>query len=151
VIQRTLRPGRQGRSGDMRDGHTAKRQSLREDEGGLASFLERYEVTLVVVRGNVAGEEHLLDQEKVVLGRGPGADIAFDDSEMSKEHAAIEWSGSGFRICDLGSTNGTFLNGKPVAAQDLAAGDRIELGRQLLQLRFEERPREPRVYLMPDD
>jgi len=135
----------------MRDGHTAKRQSLREDDGGLAGFLERYEVTLVVVRGNVAGEEHLVDREKLVLGRGPGSDLAFDDTEMSKEHAAIEWSGSGLRICDLGSTNGTFVNGKPVAAQDLSAGDRIELGRHLLQLRFEERPHEPRVYLMPDD
>jgi pSer/pThr/pTyr-binding forkhead associated (FHA) protein len=105
----------------------------------------------VVVRGNVAGEEHTLDREKLVLGRGPGVDLAFDDVEMSSQHAAIEWSGAGFRICDLGSTNGTFVNGKPVHARDLAAGDRIELGRHLLQLRLEERAREPRVYLVPDD
>ena len=134
----------------MRDGHTVKRSTLRQ-EGGFASFLERYEVTLVVVRGAVAGEEHRLDKEKLVLGRGPGVDVAFDDTEMSSQHAAIEFAGEGLRVCDLGSTNGTFVNGKPVHAKDLVSGDRIELGRHLLQLRLEVRPREPRVHLVPDD
>jgi pSer/pThr/pTyr-binding forkhead associated (FHA) protein len=134
----------------MRDGHTEKRRSLRHGEG-FASFLERYEVTLVVVRGSVAGEEHRLDREKLVLGRGPDVDLAFDDSEMSSQHAALELAGEGVRICDLGSTNGTFVNGKPVLAKDLVSGDRIALGRHLLQLRLEERPREPRVHLVPDD
>ena len=119
--------------------------------GGLAGFLARCEPALVVVRGSGAGREHPLDQEKLVLGRGPGVDVQLDDSEMSSQHAAVEWSGEGFRICDLGSTNGTFVNGRPVRACDLAAGDRIELGRHVFQLRIEARAREPRVYLVPDD
>jgi len=136
----------------VRDGQTVKRR-LRPAgaEAGLAGFLERYEPTLVVVRGSAAGEEHVLDRDKLVLGRGPGVDLAFDDSEMSSQHAVVEFYGEGFRINDLGSTNGTFVNGKPVQARELATGDRIELGRHLLQLRLEERPREPRVYLMPDE
>jgi pSer/pThr/pTyr-binding forkhead associated (FHA) protein len=134
----------------MQDGHTVKRRT-RPGQGGLAGFLERYEPTLVVVRGRLAGQEHPLDREKLVLGRGPGVEIGFDDAEMSSQHAAIEFAGEGFRICDLGSTNGTFVNGKPVHAADLAAGDRIELGRHLLQLRLEERPRVPRIHLVPDD
>ena len=135
----------------MQDGQTVKRRTRPGQGGGLAGFLERYEPTLVVVRGSLAGKEHPLEREKLVLGRGPGVDLAIDDAEMSSQHAAVEFSGEGFRICDLGSTNGTFVNGKRVAAKDLEAGDRIELGRHLLQLRLEERPREPRVHLVPDD
>lgn len=135
----------------MQDGHTLKRRASPGQRGGLAGFLERYEPALVVVRGRSAGEEHPLLREKLVLGRGPGADIVIDDAEMSSHHAAIEFTGDGFRICDLGSTNGTFVNGKPIHAGDLAAGDRIELGRHLLQLRLEERARTPRIHLVPDD
>jgi len=136
----------------MRDGHTVKQRARPGGPGGdLASFLERYEPTLVVVRGHAAGEEHVLDRDKLVLGRGPGVDLVFDDSEMSSEHAALEFTGQGFRLCDLGSTNGSFVNGKPVQAKDLVSGDRIELGRHLLQLRLEERPRVPKVHLVPDD
>jgi pSer/pThr/pTyr-binding forkhead associated (FHA) protein len=135
----------------MQDGHTMKRRVRPGQCVGLAGFLESYEPTLVVLRGSLAGEEHPLDRDKLVLGRGPGVDLAIDDDEMSSQHAAVEFTGAGFRICDLGSTNGTFVNGKPVHAKDLEAGDRIELGRHLLQLRLEERPREPRVHLVPDD
>ena len=134
----------------MQDGHTVKRQA-QTGPGGLTGFLERYEATLVVVRGSLAGEEYALDRDKLVLGRGPGVDFAFDDSEMSSQHAAIEFSGECFRVSDLGSTNGLFVNGKPIHVKDLKSGDRIELGRHLFQFRLEVRPREPRVYLVPDD
>ena len=135
----------------MRDGQTVKRRVRPGQGGGLSGFLERYEATLVVVRGSHAGKEHALDRDKLVLGRGPGVDLAFDDAEMSSQHAAIEFVGEGFRLRDLSSTNGSFVNGRPVYAQDLEAGDRIELGGHLLQLRLEERQREPRVHLVPDD
>jgi pSer/pThr/pTyr-binding forkhead associated (FHA) protein len=135
----------------MRDCHTTKRSARPGAGGGLEDFLERYEPVLVVVRGAVAGEEHALDREKLVLGRGPDVDLAFHDDEMSSQHAAVEFTGEAFRISDLGSTNGTFVNGKPVQARELASGDRIELGRHLFQLRLEERERQPRVYVVPDD
>jgi len=51
----------------MQDGHTMKRR-VRPGQGvGLAGFLESYEPTLVVVRGSLAGEEHPLDRDKLVL------------------------------------------------------------------------------------
>ncbi len=134
----------------MRDGRTVERIT-RKPGADLAAFLARFDATLVVVRGFVAGDEHALDRPKLVLGRGPGVDLAFDDAEMSCQHAAIEWSGEGFRVCDLGSTNGTLVNGKRVQAHELAPGDRLELGRHVLQLRLEERAPEPRVYCVPDD
>jgi pSer/pThr/pTyr-binding forkhead associated (FHA) protein len=134
----------------VRDGRTAKR-AVRQTATELGAFLECCDATLVVERGAIAGEEHLLDRPKLVLGRGPSADLRFEDSEMSAEHAVIEFTGEGFRICDLGSTNGTRVNGAPVQAHDLESGDRLELGQHVLRLRLEVLEREPKVYCIPDD
>ena len=133
----------------MQDGRTRKQEGRRHE--GLEAFLERCEATLVVVKGGAIGREHPLDGPKLLLGRGPGVDVAFDDAEMSSQHAAVEWSGQGFRACDLGSTNGLRVNGARVQARDLVHGDRIELGRHSLQLRVEERRAEPRVHRIQDD
>ena len=133
----------------MRDGRTAKRRAPKRS-ADIAGFLERFEATLVVVRGQIAGDELLLDRPRLVLGRGPGVDVGFDDSQMSCQHAALEFTGGGFRICDLGSTNGTLVNGKPVQARELGSGDRIELGQHVVQLRLEHHEVEPTVYSVPD-
>ncbi|MEN8161347.1 MAG: FHA domain-containing protein [Myxococcota bacterium] len=123
----------------------------RREAADLPAFLTRWEATLVVERGKVAGTEYALEQPKVVLGRGQDADVHFDDTEMSAEHAVVEFTGEGFRVCDLGSTNGTRVNGEAVNARDLEGGDRLELGRHALRLRIEPRSRAPRVYCLPDD
>jgi pSer/pThr/pTyr-binding forkhead associated (FHA) protein len=133
----------------MKDGRTVKRSGAARG-ADLAAFLERFEATLVVVRGRGAGHEHALDRAKLVLGRGPGVDVAFDDAEMSRQHVAIEFTGGGFRLCDLGSTNGTVVNGTLVRARELAHGDRIELGQHVVQLRLEQHEVEPTVYSVPD-
>jgi pSer/pThr/pTyr-binding forkhead associated (FHA) protein len=117
----------------------------------LGAFLERFDATLVVERGAIAGDEHLLDRPKLVVGRGAGADLRFDDSEMSSQHALIEFTGEGFRVSDLGSTNGTRVNGAPVQAHDLEAGDRLEIGQHVLRLRLEALEPAPRVYCIPED
>jgi pSer/pThr/pTyr-binding forkhead associated (FHA) protein len=135
----------------VRDGRTAKQVVVQKPAGDLAEFLERFDATLVVERGAIAGEEHLLDRAKLVLGRGAGADLRFEDSEMSSQHALIEFTGAGFRISDLGSTNGIRVNGEPVQAHDLETGDRLEVGQHVLRLRVEALEREPRVYCIPDD
>lgn len=134
----------------MRDGWTA-RTTVRGEAADLPAFLARWEATLVVERGSAAGTEYPLQQPKVVLGRGQGADLRFEDTEMSAEHAVVEFTGEGFRVCDLGSTNGTRVNGEAVNACDLETGDRLELGRYALRLRIEPRSRAPRVYCLPDD
>ena len=135
----------------MRDGRTARRVVVHKPAADLEAFLDRFDATLVVERGAIAGDEHLLDREKLVIGRGQGADLRFEDSEMSSEHAVIEFTGKGFRISDLGSTNGTRVNGAPVQAHDLDTGDRIEVGQHAFRFRIEALQREPRVYCIPDD
>jgi len=134
----------------VRDGRTAKRV-VRTQAADLGAFLGRFDATLVVERGAIAGDEHLLDREKLVIGRGAGVELRFEDSEMSSQHAVIEFTGTGFRICDLGSTNGTRVNGAAVQARDLETGDRVQVGQHVLRLRIEPLEREPRVYCIPDD
>jgi len=129
----------------MRDGKTRKRPSVAEPPR-LQEFLDRYVAKVVLVSGPGAGAEFAIDRERVIVGRGPGVDRAFDDPAMSRQHAAIEFCGTGFRIRDLGSTNGTLLNGAAVQSAELHHGDRFEIGGRRFVLAIEEREREPDAY-----
>ncbi len=65
----------------------------------------------------------------VVIGRSPGADIVIGDDFVSGSHARVSPAGDGAVLEDLGSTNGTVLNGARVTApQMLRAGDAIDIG-----------------------
>ena len=65
----------------------------------------------------------------VVIGRSPGADIVIGDDFVSGRHARLSPSGDGAVLEDLGSTNGTGLNGQPVTgARSLRPGDAIDIG-----------------------
>jgi FHA domain-containing protein len=64
-----------------------------------------------------------------LLGRSRDCDIVLDDSNVSRRHAEISPSGQGWRIQDLGSTNGVRVNGRQVEGpHPLESGDRVELG-----------------------
>ena len=129
----------------MRDGKTLKRTSV-SGAPPLKDFLDHYDVRVTVVSGPGAGAGFRLDREKILIGRGPGVDRAFDDPAMSRQHAAIEFSGTGFRLRDLGSTNGTRLNGKAVQSEELRHGDRFEIGSRQFLLAIEVRETEPDAY-----
>ena len=65
----------------------------------------------------------------VVIGRSPGADIVIGDDFVSGRHARLSPSGEGAVLEDLGSTNGTVLNGERVnGVSSLRAGDTIDIG-----------------------
>lgn len=76
-----------------------------------------------------------LGEDLVTLGRLPECTIAFDDPNVSREHATIRPDGNGFILQDNGSTNQTLVNGRPVVSHRLADGDRIELGSVLIEFR----------------
>jgi two-component system, cell cycle response regulator len=83
---------------------------------------------LVFVQGEgVLGLRVPLDAE-VVLGRDPACAVPLRADDVSRRHARIAPDGDGHLLVDLGSTNGTFLNGAPVEVTRLAPGDRIGLG-----------------------
>jgi len=78
----------------------------------------------------VGDEEHdvALQGDSVVVGRLASSGIRVTDANASREHAAFVRDDDGWAIQDLGSTNGTMLNGEPVSRERLRDGDVIEIG-----------------------
>ena len=71
---------------------------------------------------------HSLAQPTVVMGRSRECDIVVADLNVSRRHAEVRLEGDGHWLVDLGSTNGTLVNGKQVKRVKLESGDRIEVG-----------------------
>ena len=107
-------------------------------------------LTLVIVEGQDAGREFPI-VGTVLVGRDPAADVVIADTEISSRHASLAPGDGGVAVEDLGSTNGTFVNGQRVTgAQQLHAGDRIQLGATVVEVRgLAADPTQPRAAAVP--
>jgi hypothetical protein len=140
----------------VRELATAAREHAREERVG---FLGRVVVELVVddrLRGgrfeigasladNAAlgapaarlllpdGHQVPLSDGPVRIGRLPGCAVVLGDPNVSREHAELRPSGDSYTVVDLGSTNGTRVNGVPVSSRTLADGDEITVGGTVLR------------------
>lgn len=81
-----------------------------------------------------------LEQSKIkvqgdcmVIGRSEYCDLQLDDHWISRQHAKIQRTSSGFEIRDLGSTNGLLVNDQPVSSVVLQSGDRIRIGKRIFR------------------
>ncbi len=103
-----------------------------ELEGHARPSVERgpkSEGVLTVLRGANPGSLYTLDGAESMIGRSPEAAVAIDDDTLSRRHARIRRTHHGFQIEDLGSTNGTFVDGARVhGPRKLEDGARISLG-----------------------
>jgi serine phosphatase RsbU (regulator of sigma subunit) len=88
-----------------------------------------------------------LEGERYTLGRAPNNDLCFhEDAGLSRNHLAIERSGASWAVVDLGSRNGTKVNGIAVAPRRiLISGDRITAGSLLLEFKSEDESRSQSV------
>jgi hypothetical protein len=84
------------------------------------------ERTVAVLRWN--GQRRALDKRRSVLGRSRDVDIQIEDPNVSRRHAEIVQEGSVFWLVDLGSTNGTEVEGRRVQRAQLAEGSRFTVG-----------------------
>ncbi|HYX29423.1 MAG TPA: GGDEF domain-containing protein [Pyrinomonadaceae bacterium] len=121
--------------------------SLVKESGDIDTFSGEYQrrsarrPALVFLRGELLAVPIPLDREQVTLGRALDADIRISDGRASRLHARIttehdQTSGeTKYRLSDLGSTNGTILNGTRIDTAYLEDGDKFEVGEQLI--RFE--------------
>ncbi len=99
---------------------------------GSASSSDR-QLCLEVVGGSDAGSRYPMKGSSALLGREISATVVLADMRISRRHAVVERSGSDFLLEDLGSRNGTTLNGKAVTARvALKHGDKISLGGAVL-------------------
>src|SRR5438477_9222996 len=96
---------------------------------------------LHVIGGNDRGKQHEMSRMITQLGRGADQDLVLADIAVSRRHVKILLTPSGYRLQDLGSGNGSLVNGKRVEEAQLFDGDQIEIGNSLL--RFEHPPSPP--------
>ncbi|HPF59193.1 MAG TPA: FHA domain-containing protein [Candidatus Competibacteraceae bacterium] len=91
------------------------------------------------IRTDAVGKGDLRLQSALCrLGRAPDNNICFDNDSVSNYHAEIYYLPDGsFQICDLNSTNGTWINGKRIQSQMLGNGDVVELGEVRLHFRVD--------------
>ena len=103
--------------------------------------------TLRVMSGNDQGKVIELNRPTTSVGRGADQMLVIADIAVSRRHLQIQMTPTGYRMQDMGSPNGTMVNGKRVAEVQLMDGDQIELGNSLL--RFEHPPSRPQPEAPP--
>jgi diguanylate cyclase (GGDEF)-like protein len=100
-------------------------------------------IMLVIIAGSEVdfGRHFVLEKQEATIGREDGNDIVVHDGKISKSHCAVQVVKGGrgverIDIRDLATTNGTFVNGERVAQATLTAGDKVQVGDTVLQLRY---------------
>jgi two-component system NtrC family sensor kinase len=88
--------------------------------------------SLLVVQGAEQGTRFDVADAPVFMGRGVSNEVRLHDTEVSRVHASIQIKDGVFSLTDRNSSNGTFVNGKPVTTHTLIDGDQIQLGRTVL-------------------
>ena len=84
---------------------------------------------------DVAGKRYPITSSRTVIGRGSDAHITIDDPGTSRKHVEILWDGKRAQVKDLGSTNGSQLNGAPVSKAPLEPESVIQIGRTRIVFR----------------
>ena len=107
------------------------------------------EALLVVERGPVSSLRFALPQDQVTIGRSAGNELVLADPEVSRRHARVVRRADGYAVEDIGSTNGTFVNGQRISHLTLLQdGDTIDLG-DTVRLRFVSSPVAPPAPVEP--
>ncbi|MFN2591002.1 MAG: FhaA domain-containing protein [Actinomycetota bacterium] len=90
---------------------------------------------LVLIERGKAGRAFPLRKDRVSIGRLEESDIALSDPGVSRRHAEVQRRDGDFVVVDLGSTNGTMVNEAAISERTLQPGDRITIGRSVLEFR----------------
>ncbi len=89
---------------------------------------------LVIFLDDKVLKEVALNKDRITLGRRPHNDVVIDNLAVSGEHAVLLREGEGYVVQDLGSTNGSYINGKPVKRAPFREGDSLDIGKYTLRL-----------------
>ncbi len=108
-------------------------KSLSAEAQNVISNLPKGEGILLILKGAGVGARYLLDAAQTKLGRDMSNEIILDDITVSRSHALITKS-NGYRIKDLGSLNGSYVNAVAVKESAINAGDEVQIGKYHLTL-----------------
>ena len=94
---------------------------------------------LIVSIDGVVVKEFQLTKDRSTIGRRPYNDVVIDNLAVSGEHAVIQMAGGQATLEDLGSTNGTYVNGERIDSTHVHDGDRLTLGRTSMTIHLGDR------------
>jgi hypothetical protein len=126
--------------GSGQQGQAEGRVSVSDDAETASSAI------LVIVKGLSSGQRFPLDEKETIIGRAPEVDIYLESPFVSRQHARIVPEEGAYYVEDLGSKNGTFVNGKRIAGRVLLGeSDRLQIGPYEMALRVDlpSNPMEP--------
>jgi DNA-binding NtrC family response regulator len=118
---------------------------LRRDVGPPTVNLRRCK--LIVIKGPQRGTEHVISSDVIRVGKAPDNDLVVTDETVSRVHFEIVRDAKGYLVRDLGSTNGTFLDGAEIKEAYLRAGSVVAAGAS--ELKFS--PFEERIEILPSE
>jgi len=98
-------------------------------------------ITISLIAGPSKGVTHQFHKPRISIGRaGHGADIEIDDSKVSPLHCALGVSHGSIRLCDLGSTNGTYIDDNLVEVAELGHLSKFRVGSSVLLITIITKP-----------
>ena len=109
-----------------------ERAALNDADAAAVDALPAGSALLVVQRGPSAGSRFLLDTDLVGAGRHPESEIFLDDVTVSRRHAEFRRGPQGYRVADVGSLNGTYVNRDRIDEVELQNGDEVQIGKYRL-------------------
>ncbi len=111
-------------------------RSMGAHVGRVAANPRRRVNEVVVVRSDTQSGQTYAVKDALVFGRSEEADVILDDPYASEFHLRFTAEGSGLMLHDLGSTNGTYLNGRRISSPvALSKGDAVQVGKTVMEVR----------------
>lgn len=127
-VEGTLKNGDFEVASDSETDHKTERpvtENKTNSTDSVAAMTQLIEAVLVLK----TGERIVLDTDTLKIGRQASCRVVFNDSNVSREHAQMRRTSDGWKVLDLGSTNGTKINGAKIAEEQLLVnGDEIDFG-----------------------
>jgi transcriptional regulator with GAF, ATPase, and Fis domain len=123
--------------------HTARTRLARDEQRAI----HLRQCKLVVLKGNQRGREFVIAGDVIRIGKADGNDLVLTEDTVSRVHCEILRDARGYLLRDLGSTNGTFLDGAEVREAYVRAGSVVTVG--TVQIKFQ--PFEERIEILPSE
>ena len=117
-----------GRAESEDEGEATRITNLSSLESELRARRQQVQAFLVVLQGTNVGEMHKIEGPETIIGRAMSAQVRLNDDGISRRHCRVLQIGGQVLIEDLGSANGTLVNGEMIQQHALKEGDKVRLG-----------------------